>query len=180
MKSTVIVLILCCKIYAEMVLVQITQTAFRVGCQIPLRVFQLICIIQYFTEANEADSWMNEKAGLASSQDYGKDEKSCQKLLAKHNALITDVESYGTVIEELATEGRRLIQNEHFDSSAIETRQVCCYVIAAFNCILAEIEVDYKTLLACNTVKPRIKEPVNFDFKLKCFLYNRYLEKKSG
>ena len=30
------------------------------------------------------------------------------------------------------------------------------------------------------TVKPRMKEPVNFDFRLKCFLYNRYLEKKSG
>ena len=30
------------------------------------------------------------------------------------------------------------------------------------------------------TVKPRIKEPVNFDFRLKCFLYNWYLEKKSG
>lgn len=70
---------------------------------------------------------MNEKAGLAASQDYGKDEKSCQKLLAKHNALITDVESYGTVIEELATEGRRLIQNKHFDSLAIETRQVQYY-----------------------------------------------------
>ena len=70
---------------------------------------------------------MNEKAGLAASQDYGKDEKSCQKLLAKHNALITDVESYGAVIEELATEGRRLIQNKRFDSSAIETRQVQYY-----------------------------------------------------
>ena len=30
------------------------------------------------------------------------------------------------------------------------------------------------------TVKPRIKDPVNFDFRLKCFLYNRCLEKKSG
>ena len=67
---------------------------------------------------------MNEKAGLASNQDYGKDEKSCQKLLAKHNALITDVESYGSVIEELAKEGRRLVENGHFDSTIIEARQV--------------------------------------------------------
>ena len=72
---------------------------------------------------------MNEKAGLASNQDYGKDEKSCQKLLAKHNALITDVESYGSVIEELAKEGTRLIQNKHFDSATIQTRQVCGSVI---------------------------------------------------
>jgi beta-galactosidase GanA len=68
---------------------------------------------------------MSEKAGLASNQDYGKDEKSCQKLLAKHNALITDVDSYGLVIEELAAEGRQLIENKHFDSAAIQTRQVC-------------------------------------------------------
>ena len=67
---------------------------------------------------------MNEKAGLASNQDYGKDEKSCQKLLAKHNALITDVESYGNVIEELSKEGKRLIEHKHFDSAAIQTRQV--------------------------------------------------------
>ena len=30
------------------------------------------------------------------------------------------------------------------------------------------------------TVKHRIKDPVNFDFRLKCFLYNWYLEQKSG
>ena len=27
-----------------------------------------------------------------------------------------------------------------------------------------------------DTVKPHIKEPVNFDFRLKCFLYNMYLQ----
>jgi hypothetical protein len=27
-----------------------------------------------------------------------------------------------------------------------------------------------------STVKPRIKEPVNFDFRLKWFLYNRYFQ----
>lgn len=67
---------------------------------------------------------MNEKAGLASSQDYGKDEKSVQKLFARHNALITDVESYGTVIEDLAKEGKRLREARHFDSPSIKARQV--------------------------------------------------------
>ena len=79
---------------------------------------------------------MSEKAGLASNQDYGKDEKSCQKLLAKHNALITDVDSYGSVIEELATEGRRLIENKHFDSATIQTRQVCVMSVS----IMANLE----------------------------------------
>ena len=39
--------------------------------------------------------------------------------------------------------------------------------------------VQLKFLCMVNTVKPHIKEPVNFDFRLKCFLCNRYLEKKS-
>ena len=39
---------------------------------------------QYYSEANEADSWMNEKAGLAASQDYGKDEDAATKYLKKH------------------------------------------------------------------------------------------------
>ena len=40
--------------------------------------------VQYYTEANEADAWMNEKAGVASSQDYGKDEDAATKALTKH------------------------------------------------------------------------------------------------
>ena len=67
---------------------------------------------------------MNEKAGVASSQDYGKDEKSVQKLIAKHNALMTDVESYSSVIDDLAKEGKRLMQAEHFDLANIKARQV--------------------------------------------------------
>ena len=39
---------------------------------------------QYYSEANEADSWMNEKAGLAASQDYGKDEDAATKYLKTH------------------------------------------------------------------------------------------------
>jgi len=42
-----------------------------------------VCV-QYYSEANEADAWMNEKAGIASSQDYGKDEDAATKALTKH------------------------------------------------------------------------------------------------
>ena len=41
-------------------------------------------LVQYYSEANEADSWMNEKAGLAASQDYGKDEDAATKYLKTH------------------------------------------------------------------------------------------------
>ena len=44
----------------------------------------LLAPLQYYSEANEADSWMNEKAGLAASQDYGKDEDAATKYLKTH------------------------------------------------------------------------------------------------
>ena len=44
----------------------------------------LLSPLQYYSEANEADSWMNEKAGLAASQDYGKDEDAATKYLKTH------------------------------------------------------------------------------------------------
>ena len=48
--------------------------------------------LQYYSEANEADSWMNEKAGLAASQDYGKDEAAATKYLKTHAvSLVTSV-----------------------------------------------------------------------------------------
>ena len=39
---------------------------------------------KYYFEATEADVWMNEKAGIASNQDYGKDEDTAEKYLQKH------------------------------------------------------------------------------------------------
>ena len=47
-------------------------------------------------------------------------------------------------------------------------------------CIVLLIELFELICLKQYTVKPRIKDPVNFDFRLKRFLYNWYLEKKSG
>ena len=47
----------------------------------------LLCIfifLQFYQEAVEADVWMNDRAGLAASQDYGRDEDAAVKLLKKH------------------------------------------------------------------------------------------------
>ena len=50
---------------------------------------EVICIrfaasFQYYKDANEADAWMNEKAGIAANQDYGRDEDAATKALRKH------------------------------------------------------------------------------------------------
>lgn len=40
--------------------------------------------MQYYQAANEADAWMNDKAGIAASHDFGRDEDAAVKALKKH------------------------------------------------------------------------------------------------
>ena len=56
---------------------------------------------QYFADANEAESWMREKEPIVGNMDYGKDEDSAEALLKKHEAQMSDIESYRTVIDAL-------------------------------------------------------------------------------
>lgn len=67
---------------------------------------------------------MNDKAGAAASQDYGKEERATDKLLTRHRALETDVESFSDVIKELANDAKRLVRSNHFDSKKITSTQV--------------------------------------------------------
>lgn len=67
---------------------------------------------------------MNDKAGLAANQDYGKDESSAEKLLTRHTALQTAVDTYSPVIQGLAKQAKKLVQSGHFAAAKIGTRQV--------------------------------------------------------
>lgn len=42
---------------------------------------------QFFFDANEVESWLNEKSDVLSSTDYGRDRDSATKLLTKHKVL---------------------------------------------------------------------------------------------
>lgn len=44
----------------------------------------IILFFQFFSEANEVESWMNEKTDILESSDFGKDEDAAVKLLTKH------------------------------------------------------------------------------------------------
>ncbi|XP_052259701.1 spectrin alpha chain-like isoform X3 [Dreissena polymorpha] len=67
---------------------------------------------QYFADANEAESWMREKEPIASNADYGKDEDSAEALLKKHDAFMSDLEAYRTVIEGLHEQAQACKQQE--------------------------------------------------------------------
>ncbi|XP_041369234.1 spectrin alpha chain-like isoform X2 [Gigantopelta aegis] len=67
---------------------------------------------QYFADANEAESWMREKEPLAANTDYGKDEDSAEALLKKHEAFMSDLEAYRSVIEGLREQALSCKQQE--------------------------------------------------------------------
>ena len=53
---------------------------------------------QYYQDANEADVWMNDKAGIAANQDYGRDEDAAVKALKKHKVICEAWHSSFTVL----------------------------------------------------------------------------------
>ncbi len=61
---------------------------------------------QYYADANEADSWMKEKEPLVEQQEYGKDEDSAEALLKKHEALLSDLEAFGSTIVALGQQAQ--------------------------------------------------------------------------
>ncbi|XP_076800089.1 spectrin alpha chain, non-erythrocytic 1-like isoform X2 [Clavelina lepadiformis] len=56
---------------------------------------------KYLADANDADSWIEEKKIILSSQDVGADEDSAVSLIKKHEALMSDVDSYEGTIQAL-------------------------------------------------------------------------------
>ncbi|XP_046434088.1 spectrin beta chain, non-erythrocytic 1 isoform X2 [Neodiprion fabricii] len=65
---------------------------------------------QFYTDANEADSWLNEKMALVASQDYGVDEPSAQALLQRHKDLQGELNAYKGDVHSLNTQADKLIK----------------------------------------------------------------------
>lgn len=64
---------------------------------------------QFYADANEADSWLNEKSFLAASKDFGTDEPSAQALLQRHKDLQGEINAYNGDIQSLNNQAERLI-----------------------------------------------------------------------
>lgn len=65
---------------------------------------------QFFTDANEAESWLNEKMALVASDDYGVDEPSGQALLQRHRDLQGELNAYMGDILNLNQQADKLIK----------------------------------------------------------------------
>lgn len=64
---------------------------------------------QFYADANEADSWLNEKVSLVNSKDYGTDEPSAQALLQRHKDLEGELNAYKGDIHSLNLQADKLV-----------------------------------------------------------------------
>lgn len=78
---------------------------------------------QYFFDANEVESWLNEKGDVLSSTDYGRDRDSATKWLTKHKGLELELDTYNSIIVEMGCGAQALIASGHPESKAISERQ---------------------------------------------------------
>ncbi|XP_066150741.1 spectrin beta chain isoform X4 [Euwallacea fornicatus] len=78
---------------------------------------------QYFFEASEVESWLNEKANILDSNDYGRDRDSATKLLTKHKALELELDTYNNIIAEMGHGAQTMVKSGHPDAKLIAERQ---------------------------------------------------------
>ena len=61
--------------------------------------------MQYLSEANDVQTWLNEKKQLAASEDYGRAETVADKLLTKHKVInsvrISKMFVYRTILKKI-------------------------------------------------------------------------------
>ncbi|KAK4883333.1 hypothetical protein RN001_006652 [Aquatica leii] len=78
---------------------------------------------QFYFEANEVESWLNEKSDILSNTDYGRDRDSATKLLTKHKGLELELDTYNSIIIEMGRGAQALLISGHPESKAIAERQ---------------------------------------------------------
>ncbi|XP_049319614.1 spectrin beta chain, non-erythrocytic 5 isoform X1 [Astyanax mexicanus] len=67
-------------------------------------------IKQYFADAAEANSWLNDRKPLLTAEDYGKDELSTGALLQRHQRLEKDMEAYASEVNRLGEQAKSAAQ----------------------------------------------------------------------
>lgn len=83
---------------------------------------------QYFKrDADELESWINEKLQAASDESY-KDSTNLQAKIQKHQAFEAEVAAHSNAIVVLDNTGQEMIQQNHFASTTIRKRLGKLYI----------------------------------------------------
>lgn len=78
---------------------------------------------QYFFEAGEVESWLNERNDVLASDDYGRDRVAATKLLTKHKALELELDTYSAIVMEMGRGAQAMVSAEHPNSKDIASKQ---------------------------------------------------------
>lgn len=82
---------------------------------------QAIGYHQFFTDADDVDTWLLDTLRVVSSDDLGGDESSVQNLLQKHQQTSDAVKQYSSVVDQLHAQAAD-IGPEYRDSSDVAQR----------------------------------------------------------
>jgi len=84
-------------------------------------------LLQFYTDANEAESWLNEKMALVASADYGEDEPSAQALLQRHRDLQGELNAYSGDIASLNSQAEKLVK-AGISTLEVKRATLCRYI----------------------------------------------------
>lgn len=87
-----------------------------------LRLLDAVESQMFYVEANECETWMNEKRPIFASTDYGKDEDSVQSLQKKIDSLCRELTSFKSSVNKVDKLSIGLIERNHFDSESIKKK----------------------------------------------------------
>ena len=86
------------------------------------RLFGALEVQRLNRDIDEAISWINEKDGILSSDDYGKDLANVQALQRKHDTVERDLAALADKVEGLSREGQRLAEANPSTSDQLNSK----------------------------------------------------------
>ena len=78
---------------------------------------------QFFYDASEVETWINERNNLLLSRDYGKDKDASVKLLTKHKTLELEMDSYRGLVNEMGNQAQFMVNAKHPDARITKNKQ---------------------------------------------------------
>jgi spectrin beta len=76
--------------------------------------------LQFFTDADDVDTWMLDMLRLVSSEDVGRDESNVQSLLKKHDDVTEELKNYGSTIDALHQQAQQLGEQDRDSPEVVE------------------------------------------------------------
>jgi len=97
------------------------------------RLEEAVSYHQFFTDADDVDTWMLDVLRLVSSEDVGRDEANVQSLLKKHKDVTEELKNYAATIDALKEQAEQLGEQDRTSPEVVER--------------LASIERRYRELM---------------------------------